>query len=72
MRKALLGALLGSAVVWALPGCESKEATVEKGRAAVKDVVTQPFNTLDNAKDSLRQSEEKQKAAVEAADKETQ
>jgi ABC-type transporter MlaC component len=72
MRKALTRALLLSAVVWAFPGCESKEATVEKGRAAVKEVVTQPFNTLDNAKDSLRQSEDKQKAAVEAADKENQ
>jgi ABC-type transporter MlaC component len=72
MRKALLGALLLSAVAWVAQGCESKEATVEKGRAAVKDVVTQPFNTLDNVKDSLRQSEDKQKAAVEAADKENQ
>jgi len=72
MRKALTGVLLWSAVAGLIQGCESKEATVEKGRAAVKDVVTQPFNTLDNVKDSLRQSEDKQKAAVEAADKENQ
>ena len=72
MRKTLTRALLWSAVAWIAHGCESKEATVEKGRGAVKEVVTQPFNTLDNAKDSLRQSEDKQKAAVEAADKENQ
>jgi hypothetical protein len=72
MRKALSYALLWSAVAWIAQGCESKETTVEKGRAAVKEVVTQPFNTLDNVKDSLRQSEDKQKAAVEAADKENQ
>jgi ABC-type transporter MlaC component len=72
MRKVLIHAFLWSAVAWVAQGCESKESTVEKGRAAVKEVVTQPFSTLDNAKDSLRQSEDKQKAAVEAADKENQ
>jgi ABC-type transporter MlaC component len=72
MRKTLTRALLWSVVAWVAQSCESKETTVEKGRAAVKEVVTQPFNTLDNAKDSLRQSEDKQKAAVEAADKENQ
>jgi ABC-type transporter MlaC component len=51
-------------------GCDSKNETVGQGREAVKEVVTQPFNTLDSAKDSLRQSEDKQKAALEQADKE--
>ena len=53
-------------------GCDSKSDTVSQGRKAVKDVVTQPFNTLDSAKDSLKQSEEKAKAALEQADKESQ
>lgn len=51
-------------------GCDSKNETVSQGRQAVKEVVTQPFNTLDSAKDSLQKSEEKQKAAIEEADKE--
>ena len=51
-------------------GCDGKNETVGQGREAVKEVVTQPFNTLDSAKDSLRQSEDKQKAALEEAEKE--
>ena len=51
-------------------GCDGKDKTVSQGREAVKEVVTQPFNTLDSAKDSLRQSEDKQKAALEEAEKE--
>ena len=50
--------------------CDGKNETVSQGREAVKEVVTQPFNTLDSAKDSLRQSEDKQKAALEEAEKE--
>ena len=50
-------------------GCDSKTDTVTKGREAVKEVVTQPFNTLDTAKDSLKQSDEKSKTAREEADK---
>ena len=53
-------------------GCDSTSDTVSQGREAVKDVVTQPFNALDSAKDSLKQSEEKNKAALEQADKESQ
>ncbi|MGZ8435333.1 MAG: hypothetical protein ACXWW4_07180 [Candidatus Binatia bacterium] len=56
--------------IYLLGACDAKKAPVEKGRAAVKEVVTQPFNTLDSAKDSLKQSEDKQKAALEEADKE--
>jgi hypothetical protein len=51
-------------------GCDSKGETVSQGREAVKEVVTQPFNTLNSAKDSLQKSEEKQKTALEEADKE--
>ena len=51
-------------------GCDAKKETIEKGREAVKEVVTQPFNTLENTKDSLKQSEDKQKAALEEANKE--
>jgi ABC-type transporter MlaC component len=50
--------------------CDSKNETVSQGRQAVKEVVTQPFDTLNSAKDSLQKSEEKQKAALEEADKE--
>lgn len=63
--------LLLLAVVW-FYGCDSKSDTVSQGRGAVKEVVTQPFNTLDSVKDSLKQSEEKAKAALEQADKESQ
>ena len=50
--------------------CDAKKEPVSKGREAVKQVVTQPFNALDSAKDSLKESEEKNKAALEEADKE--
>jgi len=63
--------LLLLAVVW-FYGCDSKPDTVSQGRGAVKEVVTQPFNTLDSVKDSLKQSEEKAKAALEQGDKESQ
>lgn len=51
-------------------GCDSKSKTVSQGREAVKEVVTQPFNTLNSAKESLEKSQEKHKAAFEEADKE--
>jgi len=50
--------------------CDANKDPVEKGRAAVKEVVTQPFDTLESTKDSLKQSEDKQKAALEEANKE--
>jgi hypothetical protein len=53
-----------------LGGCDAKKAPVEAGREAVKEVATQPFNALDSAKDSLKQSEDKQKAALEEANRE--
>lgn len=51
-------------------GCEGKKDPVSSGREAVKEVVTQPFQTLDSAKDSLKKSEDKTKAALEELDKE--
>lgn len=53
-----------------LVGCDAKTESVSKGREAVKEVVTQPFNALDGAKGSLKQSEDKNKAALEEVDKE--
>ena len=50
-------------------GCDSKTETVTKGREAVKEVVTQPFSARDAAKESLKQSEDKTKAALEEVDK---
>lgn len=52
-------------------GCDSKPDPVTKAREAVKEVVTQPFNTLENAKDSLSKSEDKTKAAIEELEKES-
>jgi len=50
-------------------GCDSKKDPVRSGREAVKEVVTQPFNTLDTARDSLKRSEDKSKTAIEEVDK---
>ena len=51
-------------------GCDSKNQTVSQGREAVKEVVTQPFDTLNAAKESVRQNEDKHKAQLEEAEKE--
>ncbi len=56
--------------VWLASGCDSKQETVNQGREAVKDVVAQPFNALNSAKESLRQNEDEQKAALNEAEKE--
>ena len=68
--KALLLLLLAAALM-SQSGCDSKKDTVTKGREAVKEVVTQPFNTLDAAKDSLNRSEDKTKAALEEIEKQS-
>jgi len=67
-RMALMFLMLATGL---LPhtGCDSKTETVTKGRETVKEVVTQPFNTLDAAKESLKRSEDKTKAALEEVDK---
>ena len=59
------------AVFLFLLGCDSKTDIVTKGREAVKEVVTQPFNTLESAKESLTKSEDKTKTAIEEFDKES-
>ncbi len=70
MNRLIIVAFLVVAGFLNLFGCEAKKETVSKGREAVKEVVTQPFNDLDSAKDSFKQSEDKNKAALEEADKE--
>ncbi len=54
-----------------IAGCDSKKEPVASGREAVKEVVTQPFNALEGAKDSHKQSEDKTKAALEEFEKES-
>lgn len=63
--------LLLAAGMLPLAGCDSKGDTVTKGREAVKEVVTQPFNTRDAVKESLKQSEDKTKAALEEIEKQS-
>jgi hypothetical protein len=50
--------------------CDSKTDPVTAGRETVKEVVTQPFNTLDAAKGSLQKSEDRSKAAISEMEKE--
>jgi hypothetical protein len=72
MRRSLyiiLAALSASLLMSA--ACDSKKDPVTSGREAVKEVVTQPFKTLEGAKDSLKQSEDKTKAALEEFEKES-
>lgn len=71
MKRNALRYLLFGAALCANFGCDSKPDAVTKGREAVKEVVTQPFNALESAKDSLGKSEDKTKAAIEELDKET-
>jgi hypothetical protein len=54
-----------------IAACDSKKDPIVSGREAVKEVVTQPFNALEGAKDSLKQSEDKTKAALEEFEKES-
>lgn len=68
LKKTVFGTLIASFIV--MSGCDSKQPPVSNGRDAVKEVVTQPFNTLDAAKASLDASEAKRKEALEAVDKE--
>ena len=70
MKMKLAMMMSMAALLGLFTGCDSKQDTVNKGREAVKEVVTQPFNTLDSAKNSIKQSEDKKKAALEEAEKE--
>ena len=70
--KYVLGTVLSLATMLVMnSSCDSKKDPITTGREAVKEVVTQPFNTLGSAKDSLNKSEDKTKAAIEEFDKET-
>lgn len=69
--KQIFWTSLSLAVLIIASACDSKKDPVTTGREAVKEVVTQPFNALEGAKDSLKQSEDKTKAAIEEFDKET-
>ena len=71
MKRSACIALLLAVAVTMNSGCDSKKDPVSSGREAVKEVVTQPFNTLDAAKDSLKKGEDKSKAAIEELDKES-
>lgn len=70
MKQSLsLGLILAGALV-IYSGCDSKKDPATSGREAVKEVVSQPFNTLDAAKESLQKSEDKSKAAIAEMEKE--
>ena len=70
--KHVLGTALSLATILIMnSSCDSKKDPVTTGGEVVKEVVTQPFNTLESAKDSLNRSEDKTKAAIEEFDKET-
>ena len=71
MKHVLGTALSLAAVLMMNSSCDSKKDPVTTGREAVKEVVTQPFNALESAKDSLNKNEDKTKAAIEEFDKET-
>lgn len=69
--KQIPGMALSFAAALAVSACDSKKDTVTSGREAVKEVVTQPFKTLESTKDSLKESEDKSKAALEEFEKES-
>lgn len=71
MNRNLSALLVVTAVLLPCSGCDSKSDTVTKGREAVKEVVTQPFKTLEGAKESLNKSEDRTKAAIDEFDKES-
>ena len=71
MKQSLWVALPLAAGLMIASACDSKKDPVTSGRQAVKEVVTQPFNALEGAKDSLKQSEDKSKTALEEFEKES-
>ena len=71
MKQIFRSALLLASVLMMSLACDSKNDPVGSGREAVKEVVTQPFNALESAKDSLKQSEDKTKLAIEELEKES-
>ena len=71
MKRNFFVSILIAAALFSHYGCDSKSDSVTKGREAVKEVVTQPFNTLESAKESLNKSEDKTKAVIEEFEKES-
>ncbi|MGH7855654.1 MAG: hypothetical protein ACREP3_19575 [Candidatus Binatia bacterium] len=71
MKQTFGTALSLAAVLIINSSCDSKQDPVTTGREAVKEVVTQPFTALEGAKDSLKQSEDKSKTALEEFEKES-
>lgn len=71
MKQTFRIALSLAAVLIMSSACDSKKDPVTSGREAVKEVVTQPFHALESAKDSLKQSENKSKTALEEFEKES-
>lgn len=69
MKRSLSNVLVLGAVLIGTAACDAKKDPVSSGREAVKEVVTQPFNTLDSAKESLTKSTDRSKAAIEELDK---
>jgi hypothetical protein len=70
MKQSLSIALIVASALVIYSGCDSKKDPVTSGREAVKEVVSQPFNTLDAARESLQKSEDKSKAAIAEMEKE--
>jgi len=70
MKQSLTVAPMLAVALTIFTGCDSKKDPVTSGREAVKEVVTQPFNTLDSAKESITKSEDKSKAAIAEMEKE--
>ena len=71
MRRTVWIALLLASSAAINYACDAKKDPTSSGREAVKEVITQPLNTLDAAKDSLKKSEGKSQAAIEELDKES-
>lgn len=71
MKRIVCIALLLASSAVINSACDAKKDPVGSGREAVKEVVTQPLQTLDAAKDSLKKGEDKSKAAIDELDKET-
>ncbi|MGE5218357.1 MAG: hypothetical protein ACM3SP_15285 [Chloroflexota bacterium] len=70
MKPSILVALWLGAGLVNFCGCDSQKDTVSQGQEAVKKAVAQPLDALEGAKDSLKQSEEKNKSALEEIDQE--
>lgn len=71
MKRNLKTALALALLATFSSACDPKKDPVTSGREAVKDVVTQPFNALEDARESLKRSENKSTTALEEFEKES-